>query len=55
MNRLILSLAAFGSFATALPAMTAAANAQSLGPREARPQQRIYPAVQGAQYKARVR
>jgi len=41
MNRLILSLAAIASVATALPAFTAAANAQPVTHREAVQQSRI--------------
>jgi Ni/Co efflux regulator RcnB len=49
MNRLILSLAALGSFAAALPAMTTAANAQTVGQREVHQQQRIDQGVRSGQ------
>ena len=45
MNRLILGLAGFASLAAAMPAFTTAANAQSVGQREANQQHRIQQGV----------
>ncbi len=49
MNRLILGLAAFASVAAAMPAMTAAANAQPVGQREINQQNRIQQGVNSGQ------
>ena len=45
MNRLILGLAAFASLAAAMPAITTAANAQTVGQREVNQQNRIQQGV----------
>ena len=49
MNRLILGLAAFASLALTMPAMTTAANAQSVGQREINQQARIQQGVRSGQ------
>ena len=49
MNRLILGLAGFASIAAAMPAMTTAADAQSVGQREINQQNRIQQGVASGQ------
>jgi Ni/Co efflux regulator RcnB len=48
-ERILLSLAALGSLAAAMPAMTAAANAQPVGQREVNQQSRIDQGVRSGQ------